>query len=147
MATSAFSAIIERYQSLSGVPTLYTFDVPPATGNTQILPPYAVANDNGTVPQYEFEHTVLEVSDVSFLVYGNTLELVDQYVESIKYNGGSTTAGLGLDFGPLPTLAVPYSSLAVIRVSERNFAATATGSAAQRIYGCELKYQVTVYRI
>lgn len=140
-----FPAFISRYESLTGVPPQYPFDTPTADGATQILPPYSVINDDGTLPNYDFEHTVIEVSNFTILTYAASLQALDAFVEIIKYNGGGTTEGLGMDFGNLPELTTPYTELVVLRTSEKNFLARPTGNVGQRIYGCELKYQVTVH--
>ncbi len=147
MAVSAFAAFVAKYQSLSGALDLYTFDVPTrTTAGADIFPPYAAAIDDGTTPDYEFEHHVVETTEVRLMIYAPTLLAVDAAVEIAKYNGGSTTAALGLDFGTLPALTIPYSNLVVMRASEKRFAATATGDEAQRIHGCEMIYRITLYR-
>jgi hypothetical protein len=43
-------------------------------------------------------------------------------------------------------LDVPYSRLDVVRQSEKRFAAIPTGKNAQRIHGCQMEYQITLYR-
>lgn len=146
MATSAFAAVVDRYESLSGVPTLYSFDSPVSADGTQVLPPYAVIRDDGTVPSFDFEHTVVEVTELAITIYAATLANVDLYAERAKYNGGSTVAGLGLDFGALPTLTIPYSNLVVAPNGDRHFCVPATGNEAQRIHARELKYQITLWR-
>jgi hypothetical protein len=146
MASSAVSAIIDRYNSLTGVPTLYSFDAPVSADGAQVYPSYTVLLDNGTDTGYELELTVLEVTSITLMVYANTLLEVDAAVEAIKYNGGGVSDGLGLDFGALPTLDIGYYNLEVRRVREKRFAAGVTGRSAQRIHGCELDYRVSLYR-
>lgn len=146
MATSAFAAVVDRYESLTGALPLYSFDAPPSVDAAQVYPSYAVLLDGGTTPDYEMEHTVIEVSELTLMIYCDTLAAVDAAVEVAKYNGGAIDAGAGLDFGALPTLSADYSDLEVRRMSERRFAAVATGKNAQRIHGCEVHYRVTLYR-
>ena len=146
MADSAFAAMVDRYQTLTGVPQLFTFDAPVSADGAQVFPSYTVMIDDGLETGYEFELTVLEVTRVTLMVYADTLALVGAAVERIKYNGGSISAGLGLDFCPLPTLSMDYTNLEVKRLSEKNFAAVPTGRVAQRIHGCQMEYRVSLYR-
>jgi hypothetical protein len=146
MADSAFAAMVDRYKSLTDVPDLYTFDAPVSADSAQVYPSYTVVIDEGLSCSYEFELTVLEVTQLIFMVYANTLALVDAAVEKIKYNGGEIGERLGLDFGILPTLNIDYTNLEVKRESERRFAAIPTGKNAQRIHGCEMRYRVSLYR-
>jgi hypothetical protein len=145
MATSAYAAFVDRYNSLTGAPKLYTFDAPVSDGGTQVFPAYSVLLDEGTQTVYEFEHSVMEISEFVLMIYADTLAPVDAAVEIIKYNGGAIDAGLGMDFGALPTLSVSYKNLEVRRMREQRFAAM-TGKVAQRIHGCKLEYRVTLYR-
>lgn len=146
MADSAYAAFVDRYNSLTGAPKLYTFDAPVSDGGVQVFPAYSVLLDEGTQTGYEFEHSVLEVSDFVLMVYADVLTTVDAAVEIIKYNGGAVNAGLGMDFGLLPTLSVSYKNLEVKRLREQRFAATTTGKIAQRIHGCKMEYRVSLYR-
>lgn len=147
MATSAFAALIAKYDTLTNVPPSASFDEPVSFSDVQKYPPYTVIVDDGMRPNFEFEHTACEVTDVTLYVICDTLAAVDTAVENIKYNGGSTTAGLGLDFGTLPALPAPsYQRLVVMRMSERRFAFKPTGKEGQRIHACELKYRITLYR-
>lgn len=143
---SVTGAVRDRYNSFTSVPTLAMFDTPPSIDNAQVYPPYVVIVDDGMTPSYEMEHTVMEVTNLGFMIYSGTLDEVDAIVEKIKYNGGAINAGLGMDFGSLPSLATQYGDLEIRRVSEKRFAAIATGKSAQRIHGCELRYRITLYR-
>jgi hypothetical protein len=146
MADSVFAAVVDRYNSLTDVPDLYQFDAPVSADAVQVYPPYSVILDEGTQCVYEFEHTVMEVTSLTIMVYADTLALVDAAVERIKYNGGAIDGGLGLDFGTLPTLSVDFTNLEVRRLSEQHFLATTTGKLAQRVFGSKLEYRVTLYR-
>lgn len=146
MATSAITAIIDKYGTFSNVPALRTFDEPISVEGVQVFPPYSVLMDEGLVPHYELEYTVNEITTLTITVYCDTLAEVDAAVEIIKYNGGTTTGKLGLDFGTLPTLTIPYNNLVVMRTGERRFAVRATGKDGQRVHACELRYEVSLYR-
>ncbi len=146
MAGSAFAAFADRYRSLTGALNLYTFDAPDSVDAQQVYPSYAVLLDGGTVPAFEMELTVLEVTQLTLMIYCDTLDTVDAAMEIAKYNGGGIAAGLGLDFGALPTLAVAYDDLEVRRMSEKHFLAQATGKTSQRIFGAEMQYRVSLYR-
>ncbi len=143
---SVVGAVKDRYNSLTNVPTLYTFDAPPNVDAAQVFVPYSVLLDDGTTPSYEFEHTVMEQTTFTLVVYAPTLNDVDTYVERVKYNGGAIDAGLGLDFGALPTLDTVYKKLEVRRMSEKRFAASRTGRGGERVHACEMVYRVTLYR-
>lgn len=145
--TSVTASFSDRYNSLSGVPDLYLFDAPVSADGAQVYPSYTVLLDEGTETEYELEHTVLEVTSITLMVYAGTLALVDAAVERIKYNGGSLLDHLGMDFGPLPSLAFAYENMEVKRISEQRFLAQATGNTSQRIFGCSLKYRVSLYRV
>ena len=147
MATlSAIAAVIERLKTFSGLPAVYSFDAPPSVADAQQYPPYIVVIDNGMRATYEFQHTCMEQTDVQIMVYADRLSTVDQIVERIKYNGGSMQAGLGLDYGPLPTLDPSYQDLEVHRHSEQRFITEPTGKSAQRIFVCDMRYRVSLYR-
>lgn len=146
MATSVLAAFGSKWDSIAGLPALTTFDEPVQIEQVQVYPPYAVLIDGGTVPQYDFEHNAIEVTTLTVFVVDTQLANVDAAVERAKYNGGSTTAGLGLDFGTLPALAAPYTELVVMRTYERRFAFHTTGKQANRVHACELRYQVTLRR-
>lgn len=143
---SVIGAVTARIQSLNALPALYSFDSPPSVENVQVYPEYIVIMDGGTNASYDFEHTVFEQTSLTLMVYANTLAAVDAIVEKIKYNGGAIDAGAGLDFGPLPALAVQYKDMEVRRLSEKRFAAMTTGKYAQRVSGCEIQYRVSLYR-
>jgi len=146
MASSAFAAVVDRIQSLPGLPKLYTFDAPPSDAGAQVYVPYMVLEDHGTGIEYDFQKTAMEVTELVLHVYGNLLSDVDTIVERVKYNGWGISAGQGLDFGALPTLTIDYGNLEVRRMREQRFAALATGKDAQRIHQCDLSYRVTLYR-
>ncbi len=139
-------AVRDRIVSFTDMPLVATFDEPVSVANAQVYPSYIVILDEGTVPDYEFEHTVSEVTTLTLMIYADTLDDVAALVEKVKYNGGAINAGLGLDFGTLPTLATNYGTLEVRRMSETYFAAQATGKSAQRIHGCRMGYRVSLYR-
>lgn len=143
--TSAFAAVVARYQTFTDVPDIYTFDGPTVADGVQVYPSYVVALDDGTTPSYEMELTVMEVSEIRLMVYGDMLATVDAIVERIKYNGGGIGDGDGMDFCQLDMTA-DFGDMEVRRISEQRFAAVGTGKQAQRIHGCELKYRVTLYR-
>lgn len=143
---SVIGAVTARIESLNALPALYSFDAPPSVDNVQVYPEYVLLADNGTNASYDFEHTVFEQTSLTITVYANTLAAVDVIVEKLKYNGGAIDAGAGLDFGPLPALAVQYRDMEVRRLSERRFAAMTTGKFAQRISACEMQYRVSIYR-
>lgn len=147
MATSVLAAFGDKWDTITGLPTLVTFDEPVQISEVQVYPPYAVLIDQGTVPQFDYEHSVIpEVTNLTLFIVDSRLADVDAAVELAKYNGGSTTAGLGLDFGTLPSLAVPYTNLVVMRTFERRFAFKSTGKQAQRVHACEMRYQITLHR-
>ncbi len=147
-AYSAYTSFADRYRTITGAPTLYTFDAPAVavTTGTQVYPTYAVLFDDGTTPSYADDYTCSELTNLRLHIYAATLALVDAAVELVKYNGGGVAGQLGMDFGVLTTLITAYGNLSVQRVREHRFAASATGETGQRIYGAELAYQVAVYR-
>lgn len=147
MATSAIAACVDKYATLSGVPQpLYFGDVPVSDGTSQILPPYVALIDEGMKPEFNFVTSeVLEATDLTFMVYGNSLAAVDAIVQAIKYNGQVPSAAAGFDFGTLASLESPYRTLSIYRTSERRFVAETTGKQSQRISGCELKYRVSIF--
>ncbi len=115
---------------------------------TQVYPPYVVLLDEGLQPEYnESLINVQEVSELAFMVYGNTLADVDATCQKIKYNGFPPSMKAGFDFGTLPALAAPYVLNEMRRTSERRFVASTsgTGKQSQRVHGIELRYRVTVF--
>lgn len=139
-------AVQSRIVSFTNAPKTYLFDAPVSADSAQVYPEYLVIIDEGMRPTYEFEHTCMEQTDLVLMVYANTLQRVDEIVEIVKYNGGGISAGLGLDFGALPTLSTDYQDMEVLRQSERRFITVPTGLNSQRIFGCEMRYRVTLYR-
>ncbi len=148
MATSAIASCIDKYNTLTDVPTLYFGDVPPANGPTQIYPPYVVLLDEGMAPEFVFELSkVLEPTQFTFMVYAPTLAAVDAVVQAIKYDGDAPSARAGFDFGSLPSLDEPYRVQEMKRTLEKRFVASipGTGPVGQRFHGCELRYRVTLF--
>ncbi len=148
MATSAIAAAVLKYQSLTAVPAGYFGDAPTTDSVTQVYPPYVVLLDEGLQPEYnESLINVQEVTEIAFMIYGNTLADVDLTCQKIKYNGSAPSVKAGFDFGTLPALVSPYTLNEMRRVSERRFVASTsgTGKQSQRIHGIELKYRVTIF--
>jgi hypothetical protein len=147
MALSAISALVAKWPSLTGAPTLATFDEPVSVeANIQKRPPYTVLVDQGMVPRFEFERTAFEVTNVLLTTVCDMLADVEAALEIIKYNGGGVSDGLGLDFGTLPALELPYRELVILRTNQRVGAFKPTGKNSQRLHFGELSYQISLYR-
>ncbi len=102
MAQSAIAAAIARYGTISmsvTKPPLYFADIP-QTGATGIALelPYINLVDEGTTPDYDFEHNPVEVTKVRFEAYANTLTEVDALLIGLKYGTTGATAGGGFDY-------------------------------------------------
>ncbi len=148
MATSAVGAVVAKYATLTSVPTLYFGDAPTNESGVQVYPPYVVLLDEGMAPEYNFVLSkVMEPTQLTFMVYSDTLLQVDAIVQKIKYNGQVPSAKAGFDFGTLPALESPYELDELKRTSERRFVASiqGTGKDGQRVHGCELQYRVTLF--
>lgn len=149
MATSVIGAVVQKYATLTSVgATLYFGDAPTNASGVQIYPPYVVLLDDGMNPEYNFTlNNVMEPTGLTFMVYANTLADVDAIVQKIKYNSQPPTSRAGFDFGDLPALDLPYRELQMKRVSEHRFVASlgGTGDVGQRVNGCELRYEVTLF--
>ena len=100
-SSSVTGAVLERYQTfpISAAVPLY-FDSAPVrdTNGNGVFPPYVVLSDEGTVPTYDFELYPLEVTNLRFTVYHNTLAEADSVAQEIKYNTGGVRENQGFDF-------------------------------------------------
>ena|SRR5579871_5440228 len=146
VATQALYASLNPANFPSGtLPPLY-FDKPPEviSGN-QVIPPYVVQTDGGTMPDFDFGLTPVETTSTTLDVFAPTLGAVDQIVEAIKYNGQAIDAGAGFDFGSLPGLNDNYRNLVIKRVRETRYLA-GQGTGGQRIHGCKLEYRIQLER-
>lgn len=153
MASSVVAAFLDRYND-TPAPLFpgaarwpLSFDgVPVVTGaGAQLRVPFADLKDQGTAAGYDAELNVFEETTLTLTLYANSLGDCDAAAEAVKYGGLPINAGGGLDFGPLPTLAVPTQTLQVHRFSERRFVA-GEDPANNRVHALELKYRVTLVR-
>lgn len=141
-SASVTGAVIERYEGFTIAATVpIWFHEAPASASL----PYVVLVDFGTVPEWDFEHTPMEQTTLEFHVYHTSLAAADAVASAIRYNGGDTAAGAGMDFAA----ALPLAEMELKRVerkSEQRFAESPRGAVATPVFRVVMRYVVDALR-
>jgi hypothetical protein len=145
---SVVAGVISRYETftINSTAPIWFHEVPERTGaGAAVVPPYVVLQDDGTTPEYDFEYNPVETTRLRFEVYASTLAAADAIAAGIRYNGGSITAGAGMDFAAALT-ATGQTFKAMARESEQRFLEPQAGANAGPVYRIRLVYRVQMLR-
>jgi hypothetical protein len=147
-SASVVGAVIERYGTFAFTPkpTMYFAEAPYRDGSgAAVVPPYVVLVDEGTVPDYDFEENPLEITRLRFEVYALGLALADAIASGIRYDGGSVSAGSGMDF----TASLPLTGMTLkemVREREQRFVEQSRDGSSTDVYRISMAYRVQVLR-
>ena len=147
-SASVIGALKERYETftINSTAKLYFHEAPLVDGSgNQVNPPYVVLMDDGTEVAHEFEENPIETTRVRFEVYATTLASADSIASAIRYNGGTITAGSGMDSSEsLPLTGMDHMN--IDRLREQRWKEGARGTSATPVYRCSMQYEVVVKR-
>lgn len=147
-SASVVGAVKERYESFTvaaTVPIWFGY-VPLKDGaGNAVNPPFVLLEDLGTTPEQDFEYNPVETTRIRFTIYATRLADVDATASAIRYNGGSISAGLGMDNAaslPLTGMTLKH----VTREQEVRGVSTPPNLTAERVHYCQMTYAVDVLR-
>jgi hypothetical protein len=154
MATSAVSALIDKYNSISATyfggtdrPPI-ALDSEPVTGATgaQRRVPYVVLKDQGFRPEFNSSTGGIENGTLIVEVYAELLGgsgvTVDSIVQAIKYAGQDPEDKAGFDWGSLTLTGFNYG-ISLKRTKERRSYAGFNFN-GNRVHKCEITYECTL---
>lgn len=147
-SASVIGAVIERYETftINSTAKIYFHEAPLRDGTgEEVHPPYVVLKDDGTEIDFEFEEAPIERTRLRFEIYATSLASADSIASAIRYNGGSITAGSGMDH--TKTLGLTgLDHMAMVRLSEQRWQEGDRWASASPVFRCQMVYEVTAKR-
>lgn len=147
MASGLIAAVMEKYESFtfaSADQARIYFDEKPQVGSGQILPPYAVLTDGGTVPDYTLEYVPIDVTNFTLTLYAGSLADADAMAQVVRFNGGTTQQHLGLDHCTALNLDSPRYKMEVM-LKEVTFGLDKPrGHTGSLVYKAVMRYEAQV---
>lgn len=154
MNYSVIASVIERVEGFDWsqfLPTevkIFAFEAPVTDQeDTPVQPPFVIIIDDGIRYSSTFEAEVKEFQTVRFEIYATSLNQADRILEVIRFNGGTTTSGLGMDRAEFDNLPDFYTNQKCVPVTTQRFQERVRLPNANLCFRCRQVYTIEVQRI